>query len=545
VAATSSSQDQEIIKLLESLKALDAEYPSELLAARRGAFIEYIARRQAGVREALSVQDQEIVQLLETLGSRDAEYPSELLAARRAVEVEKARPSKNQAIIDILQSLESAKAEYPPELRTARRAAFIRQIAQRSTAEIQEEEMPAQAAAITRGFAKLKSVEPGYPSHLLAARRAAFRRQVARERGVTLLDALRSAIQRWFSQKGGPPLIPMRALRTSLIMAGILAATLVGSMAYGGREHLSVQPTPLAPQEHELAGPVPPSATSTDELAEPICKPGYAPPLCLAKEFDQRDDLTFQGNGARAAVAKDTLPGYTGIHQAAYANDGLYGHGASWVSNSAYSWIKIDLGKTTAINTVTFGRDRLGNFNDRDPGQFVIAVAMFDNIYADGNSSNDNIEYIQVYNSQADGFTGNVSGAETIRAAFGPVLARFVKITFANAGTAIDEVEAFMVQPHSVVVNSSTNEENDPRRHQSTLTPRPTNTLVPTDTFTPVPTNTPQPTDTPLPPPTDTPLPPPTDTPLPPPTDTPAPLPTDLPPIEATPTDFFFPIVPP
>ena len=47
--------------------------------------------------------------------------------------------------------------------------------------------------------------------------------------------------------------------------------------------------------------------------------------------------------------------------------------------------------------------------------------------------------------SKTAGFDGVVSGSETIQANFVPTEARFVKITFENAGTAIDEVEAFMV----------------------------------------------------------------------------------------------------
>jgi len=550
VAATSSPQDQEIIKLLESLKSVDAEYPPELLVARRGAFIESVARRrQAGVREAVSPQDQEIIQLLETLRTEGAEYPSELLAARRAAfiqqvrqrdGVEEALPSQGQEIIAILQSFESVKAEYPPELLTARRAAFMRQVAQRSPVAVQEE-MPAQGQAISTGFERLKSVETGYPPDLWAARRAAFIGQVVREHRVSLLDALRSAIQSWFSYKAKAPLIPMRVMRTSLIVAGMLVATFVGSLVYGYRDQLGELTNLSAPQE-EFPGPIPASATSTHELAEIVCKPGYSPPLCLAKEFDKRQDLTFQGNGARAAVAKDTLPGE--IHRAGYANDGFYGPGSSWVSNTAYSWLKIDLGKATTINTVTFGRDRLGHNKEHDPGQFVIAVAMFDNVYADGNSSNDSLEYIQVYNSRSDGFTGIVSGPETVKAAFEPVLARFVKITFTNSGTAIDEVEAFMVQPPLGVEDNSTRRDGDSRRPTNTPIPLPTNTPLPTDTSIPVPTNTPLPTntstpvptDTPLP--TDTPIPAPTDTPIPVPTDTPIPLPTDPPPPDAISTDI-------
>jgi Predicted solute binding protein len=130
---------------------------------------------------------------------------------------------------------------------------------------------------------------------------------------------------------------------------------------------------------------------------------------------------------------------------------------------------------------------------------------------------------------------------------FCPIEARFVKITFEKAGTAIDEVEAFMVQPPSLVYIPT----NKPKDNQSrpTWTPVPTDTLVPTNTpipiptstNTPVPTNTPLPTDTPTPIPTDTSVPPtdtsvpPTDTSVPP-TDTSAP-PMDTPMPAIAPTD--------
>jgi hypothetical protein len=288
--------------------------------------------------------------------------------------------------------------------------------------------------------------------------------------------------------------------------------------------------------------------------------------LCLAKEFNQSDDLTYSGNGtARPAVAKDTRPGYEGVHSAAYVNDGLYGSGASWVSSSPNSWIKIDLGQATTINTVAFGRDRLGNFNDGDPGQFVIAVALADDMYADGVSTNDYVEYTQVFDSKQTGFDGIVSGPETIMAEFGPVQARFVKITFQNAGTAVDEVEVFMARPPTLaaipthkpkdhvevlVLPASPTAKSPPTNTPSpaaaatplptwtsaptntalptdTATPRPTFTAVPTDTPTPAPTSTPRPTSTPPPVPTDTQAP--SNTPAPVPSNTAAPVPSDTP----------------
>jgi hypothetical protein len=359
-------------------------------------------------------------------------------------------------------------------------------------------------------------------------------------------------LQKVFEQVKNPSAPTMKLMRSSLVLAGLLVAALVGSLLYGNQGGKLFSP-PLAQSN---TSPVAVAATVTAESAEVICKPGYLPPLCLAKEFDKTQDLTYQGNGlARPAVAKDTIPGYNTIHKASYANDGLYGAGSSWVSNSAYSWIKIDLGKPTTINTITFGRDRLGNFKDRSPGQFVIAVALSDNVYADGNSNNDFTEYTKVYDSKKAGFDGVVSGSETIQANFLPTRARFVKITFEKAGTAIDEVEAFMVQPPSLVYIPT----QKPRDNQSrpTWTPVPTDTLVPTNTplptstDTPLPTNTPVPTDTPVP--TNTPVPtdtsvPPTNTQVPPadtsvpPTDTSVPpADTAMPAIAPTDTPMIFP----
>jgi hypothetical protein len=552
MTATPSPQDQEIIEILKRLETLKAEYPPELLAARRAAFIAQVEERsEVGVREGL-LSEAQVVNVLENLKSVPAEYPSELLAARRVaflaqvkqqkeVGVKEELPSKAQ-VMQVLESLKTAPAEYPSELLAVRRAAFVAQIEQHNTVEVAEE-LPVQNGRLISLLDRLKSIEIEYPLKLWVARRAAFLTQISRE-SVSVLDALRSALRNLLDKLRTPSAPMMKLMRSSLIVAGILVAAFVGSLLYGNQGGtLFNQPLAQSNGSQPIV-----AATATAESAEVICKPGYLPPLCLTKEFDKTQDLTFQGNGsARPAVAKDTIPGYSNVHRASYANDGLYGAGSSWVSNSAYSWIKIDLGKPTTINTITFGRDRLGNFKDRSPGQFVIAVALSDNVYADGNSNNDFLEYTKVYDSQKTGFDGVVSGSETIQANFVPIEARFVKITFEKAGTAIDEVEAFMVQPPSLVY-IPTNRSKD-NQSRPTWTPVPTDTLVPTNTpmptstNTPVPTSTPLPTDTPTPIPTDTSVPPtdtsipPTDTPVPPtdtsvpPTDTPVPAfaPTDIP----------------
>lgn len=131
---TSSPQDEEIIELLKRLGTLKAEYPSDLLAARRAAFVAQIEERK--------------------LKGANEEYFSP------------------EQVVELLEGLKPVKAEYPPELLTARRAAFITQIEQRSNGHVPEEASPQDQ--LTELFGKLKSAHPEYPPELLSARRAAF-----------------------------------------------------------------------------------------------------------------------------------------------------------------------------------------------------------------------------------------------------------------------------------------------------------------------------------------------------------------------------------
>src|SRR5690606_3017621 len=129
------------------------------------------------------------------------------------------------------------------------------------------------------------------------------------------------------------PAIPVR--RPSLAVAGMALAVLFGMLLFMTRlpDIQMVNP----PQSDMVQ--LPPAATSTLEPKPIRCKFGYEPPLCLVREAERiQEALTYPGSGgARPAVAKDTLPGDGRIHRASYANDGLYGPGASWISNSAYS----------------------------------------------------------------------------------------------------------------------------------------------------------------------------------------------------------------
>jgi len=251
-------------------------------------------------------------------------------------------------------------------------------------------------------------------------------------------------------------------------------------------------------------------------------------PPCPPRELAASQDLADQANGvARPAISNDASSSDGGFHKAAYVNDGR--GGASWVSNSADSWIKIDLGHVTTIDSVSLQKGSVGSSEGNDLGQFVIAVALSD-VYADGNSSNDYTEYAQVFNSEQLGFNGMVRNAETIRTLFPPIKARFVKMTFKKAGVAIEKVGVFMVPPPVPAEQPTRSPQQDVPGAAwtstltntpgsfDTMTSEPTGTRLPTDTLNPVATDTQLPTDTSLPPPTDTRLP--SDTPIPSPTNT-------------------------
>jgi len=560
VKSTLSREDREIIKLLEGLKSATSDYPPKLLARRRTAFIKQVVQwENIEIKHAASVQDRKVTRLLKGLQSEPIVYPPKLLARQRAafikrvvqwenIEIKQAASAQDRKVTRLLKGLQSDLIVYPPKLLARQRAAFITHIAEWERVEARSQ-LPLQNKDVIRLLENLKPIQAEYPRELLAGRRSAFVSQILQRDKTTWWERLRAGIQNTLTSLTIPQRITkLELMRTTFVMGSLIAAVFLGSLLYGNHERLATVINNSSTQE-EIANPLFPTPTSTLELAATICKPGYLPPMCLAKRFDKSRDLTFQGNGlARAAVAKDTIPGYSGIHQASYINDGLYGSGASWVSFSANSWIKIDLGQTAVINLVKFGKDRLGYSKNHNPGQFTIEVALNDNVYANGDSTNDSNEYQRVYDSQEAGFTGVVSGSETVRASFKPTLARFVKITVTNPGAAIDEVE--VLYSDQISVGAPIQNTREPRNPQATTTvtssptTRPTNTAtpIPTNTATPIPTNTatPIPTDTPTPIPTNTPTPIPSNTPTHIPTNTPTPVPTDTP--LPLPTDTLIPL---
>jgi hypothetical protein len=413
--------------------------------------------------------------------------------------------SQDQDILDILRGLESTKAEYPPELLAERRRLFIEQLEKHAQLEAVSE-LAEKDQRLTDIFRSLKALEPEYPPQELAIRRSLYQRQVFETVQDSVWYALRSTIRNivagWVSSQRSSSLKFRRAF---VMAAGIGLMALATAALYGKVIQSS---SPILTQNEIFTAT--PGQVSSAAQAEIVCKEGSQPPLCIALQLDPSQNVAYTGNGqARPAVAKDTMQVDGQMNSPAYINDGLYGPGARWVSNSPNSWIKIDLGTSTLINTIAFAPDPLGRLHDGNPGRFIIALAAADNVYANGDSRNDEREYVQVYDSQQAGFDGTISGADTIVALFDLRRARFIKITFENARTAIDEVEAFVSSAAlAAIVPTNAPSGRDESPHAplpppaSTLIPTdtatavPIDTLPPTETFTPAETATPVPTDT-------------------------------------------------
>ena len=451
-----------------------------------------------------------------------------------------------------LKDLGALDVPYPVELLAARRAAFLAQVDQLIAAE-PDEECSSAEDEIVRLLETAKSAQADYPSNLLAARQATFVRQIEKVGRISLAERFRVFLQ-GISQTGTtkPHSPPAGLMRISLTVASLFAALFLGSTWFARAQasftaslsQVAVTPTSVFP-------------LSTSEVAITICKPDDPASACPPGELDPSQDLADPGNGAASpAVSKDVHL----AHQAKYVNDGR--GGASWVSNSPYSWIKLDLGEVRPINMVSLEKGHLASSPDNELGYFMIAVALSD-VYADGDSGNDYREYTPVFHSEQADFSAIDSHTELIKTLFSTVEARFVKITFEKAGAAIEEVGVFMVEEPPVLAAKPTRIPRDDLPGIF-LIPTHTNTSIAIYTSTSIPTNTPTDTPTRLPthtaePPTNTPLPsdtptllptqtkPPTNTPLP--SDTPTPLPTETqPPVDTStpvPTALLPTLVPP
>ncbi len=164
--------------------------------------------------------------------------------------------------------------------------------------------------------------------------------------------------------------------------------------------------------------------------ASPITGPLSNDGAFVTAQGDYRGYTNPNNLALNAAVTvSGTISGFAPIHDPLFLTDGNYGNGRSWIGTGPNSWLTVDLGAVETFDILTFGRDRLGSFDDRDPGQFAISV------------SNDNSVFTQVFDSSSLAFSGLLAFDQTVQAQFDAVSARFVQLSLGASGAAIDEVE--------------------------------------------------------------------------------------------------------
>jgi len=160
--------------------------------------------------------------------------------------------------------------------------------------------------------------------------------------------------------------------------------------------------------------------------------PLFAAPQGSYQSYNATGNLAY----LKAVTASSTFSGAPSIHASAFITDGNYGNGRSWIGGGSNSFVTIDLGLATHFNTVVFGRDRLGGFDDRDPGQFQIL------------GSNDGASFQVIFDSAVvGGFSGNIDGNQSIIATLDPETYRYVRFSATSGSAAIDEISIYSLSP--------------------------------------------------------------------------------------------------
>jgi hypothetical protein len=110
MTSTPSPKDQEIIELLEALGTIKAEYPPELLAKRRIAFmVQLVLSEKFSVHNFHSPEGEKVIEVLENLKPVRSEYPSILMAKQRAAFLDQAAKRRKVSWLESLRSAVQSK----------------------------------------------------------------------------------------------------------------------------------------------------------------------------------------------------------------------------------------------------------------------------------------------------------------------------------------------------------------------------------------------------------------------------------------------------
>lgn len=149
--------------------------------------------------------------------------------------------------------------------------------------------------------------------------------------------------------------------------------------------------------------------------------------------------LSTQGTRVTASGSRES-----GSHRLQHVNDGVYGNGHSWMSDTAgRGWVQFELPALTRISKIVWGRDREGVFSDRTPTAYTLEA---------GPSTN-SLHQIASLLPRRPAVTATVN---TDR--FAPVKTRRLRFTIKATNTlepCIDELEVFDTKGNNVALAST------------------------------------------------------------------------------------------
>ncbi len=175
-----------------------------------------------------------------------------------------------------------------------------------------------------------------------------------------------------------------------------------------------------------------PVGSAFNEIAPAgVCTPGFS---CLQQAYDTTNNIAV---GAQTTVSSVIGVPFSEFHDGSHITDGFYGNGSSWIGATTNAFLEIDLGQMAVVEEVLFGRNRIGPCcEDRQAGSFKIEAAAEDHIF-----------------SEVLALTAvDYSGGQSVKVDFTAgtpelVNAQYLRLTFTNVGTAIDEVEVIGTVP--------------------------------------------------------------------------------------------------
>ena len=140
-------------------------------------------------------------------------------------------------------------------------------------------------------------------------------------------------------------------------------------------------------------------------------------------------NLAYVGNGAKEATATSRMA--TGGFPPANLNDGIYGNGHGWISDSAESTFTIEMAKESDLSLFKLGRDRASGISDRFLEYLKIEI------------SPDGQTWSTAYEANGVSSIPGYSAIKTMTIRTSPTRGRFIRGTVRPLGACIDEFEAY------------------------------------------------------------------------------------------------------